>query len=355
MRLNILQPGIMLRYLLLPLLCLYFSFSFAQTGGYSTYKFLNLQPSARITALGGNLISVKDHDLNNAYQNPSLLNSEMHNTVVFNTANYFADINYGYAAYARSYKNVGTFSGGIQYINYGDFNQTDEYGNTLGTFSAKEQVVHVSYGRNYQSFSYGATLKGIFSSMESYNSAAIATDIAGTFSDTDANFTAGFVLKNIGTQLQTYSGEREKLPFEAQFGISKKLKHAPFRFSIILHDLQKFDLTYVDPQEQEKNIDLATGQPIKKEFSLADKLARHVIVGTEIIFSKHFNIRVGYNHQKRKEMAIEGKASTVGFSWGVGVRIKKISFSYGSARYSLAGSTNMFSFAVRPSDFIGKK
>jgi hypothetical protein len=54
-------------------------------------------------------------------------------------------------------------------------------------------------------------------------------------------------------------------------------------------------------------------------------------------------------------MVIDGRASTVGFSWGFGIRIKKISFSYGSARYSLAGSTNMFSFAVNPFElFPGK-
>ncbi len=39
--------------------------------------------------------------------------------------------------------------------------------------------------------------------------------------------------------------------------------------------------------------------------------------------------------------------STVGFSWGFGVRISRFQFSYGSGRYHLAGSSNLISVAIR--------
>ena len=50
---------------------------FAQVpiGGKNVYEFLNLSPSARVTALGGNLITVKDDDVALAFQNPSALNA----------------------------------------------------------------------------------------------------------------------------------------------------------------------------------------------------------------------------------------------------------------------------------------
>jgi hypothetical protein len=34
------------------------------------------------------------------------------------------------------------------------------------------------------------------------------------------------------------------LPFEIQASIAHKLKYAPFRFSIFLHHLNKFDISY---------------------------------------------------------------------------------------------------------------
>lgn len=327
---------------------------YAQYGGYSTYKFLNLPPSARITALGGNLISVKDYDVSNAYQNPALLNKEMSNTYTLNVANYFADMQYGYVATAHHFKHIGTFSAGIQYIDYGRFDMTNEYGDVLSTFDAGERTIHVSYGNAFQNFSYGAALKTVFSNLESYKSSAIMTDWGGTFYDSINGFSASFVLKNVGFQLKKFSDEDENLPFEAQFGLAKKLNHAPFRFTLILHNLQQFDLTYRDPSNQEQQIDLSTGNPVEKKFSFTDKVARHMILGAEILFSQNFNMRFGYDHRKRKELALSSRGSTVGFSWGFGIRVKKINFSYGSARYHLAGSTNMFSLSLNPNDFFKK-
>lgn len=335
-------------------LCLLSFFSFAQAGGNGTYAFLDLPPSARGTALGGNVLHIKDHDLNNAFQNPALLNREMDHAVAFNTMNYLSDINYGYAAYGKDAGKAGTFGIGMLYVNYGDFTAADETGSVTGTFTASEYAFNAGWGRQYdRHFSYGVNLKGIVSHLESYRSSGIATDIGGSYADSASSFCAGLVLKNIGTQLSTYvPGHKEPLPFEIQAGISKRLKHAPFRYSIVLHNLQKFDLTYTDPDEQAQEVDLVTGEPIKKEAGFANKAARHVIIGVEALLSKNFSLRAAYNHQKRKELAIDEKGSTVGFSWGFGLRIKKISLSYGSARYHLAGSTNQFSIALNLNDFI---
>ncbi len=329
--------------------------SFAQIGGYNTHKFLNLPNSARITALGGYLPAVKDADLNNAYQNPSLLNEKMDNRYALNISNYLSDIQYGYIGTAQTFKNFGTFGIGIQYINYGEFESTNDVGEVTGTFTANENALHFSYANQYHNFSYGASLKTVFTQLESYHATAIALDLGGTYADSSNGFTAAFVLRNMGSQVRSYYGEKEALPFEALFAVSKKLKHAPFRFSVTLHNLQQFDLTYTDPNEQSTQIDLSTGLPVVKKFSMLDKLARHVALGTEVLLTDNFNLRIGYNHQKRKELAVDTRNSTVGFSWGFGLKIKKINFSYGSARVHLAGSSNMFSLSVNPSDFFHKK
>ncbi len=331
--------------------------AFAQIGGTGVYKFLNLSPSARTTALGGNLIAVRDGDLNNAYQNPALLNPKMHNSIVLNTVNYFDDINYGYVAYATRLKKVATLQAGIQYVNYGDFTETTPTGQVTGTtFTARDYAINtgVSIPGEYN-ITYGANAKFIYSNLAEYKSYGIATDLAATYQDS-TNFVAALVVKNIGMQLKSYTeNNRENLPFEIQLGVSNRLKYAPFRYTIVAHNLQKFDLSYRDPNDPTRQIDLATGEPVEKKISFADKVGRHLQGGIELLLSENFNIRVGYNHQKRRELAVASRNSTVGFSFGVGIRIKKIQLSYGTAKYHLAGSTHQFSIGINFREFSRSK
>ena len=108
----------------------------AQIGGTHTYDFLNLVNSARVASLGGDVIAINDNDFNLTYHNPAILNPEMNHDMVLNYVNYFTDINYGYAAYATKIKDYGIFSGGIQYINYGEFIGADDEGNETNNFKA---------------------------------------------------------------------------------------------------------------------------------------------------------------------------------------------------------------------------
>ncbi len=60
----------------LHLLCLPLT-GIGQTGGMSTYAFLNLSNSSRMTALGSNAISLMDNDLGLAVFNPSLITPQL--------------------------------------------------------------------------------------------------------------------------------------------------------------------------------------------------------------------------------------------------------------------------------------
>lgn len=62
----------------------------------NVYEFLDLSPSARITALGGLQIAVVDKDLGLAAQNPALYNAQMHNQLLASHSLYLADIGHGY-------------------------------------------------------------------------------------------------------------------------------------------------------------------------------------------------------------------------------------------------------------------
>lgn len=341
------------------LVLLFLTNAFGQSGGKGAYAFLNLPFAARTAALGGNAISTKDDDINLSFQNPSLLESSMHNKFAFNYINYFTDVNYGYSSYGRHFENTGTFSVGMQFLNYGKFTSADETGLLAGQFKAADYSLNFSYARNLDSvFTLGATLKTIYSVLENYTSFGSAVDVAGTYHNKEHLFTAAAVIKNIGYQWKPYRPDnREELPFEMQIGISKKLAKAPFRFSLVGHNLQVWDLTYEDPANPTLTVDPLTGENIKQNKTkiFGDKLMRHIIAGGELMLTKNFHLRVGYNYLRRQELKVSTRPAMVGFSFGFGFKVSKFNLSYGRAAYHLAGASNHFSITTNFSDFYSKK
>lgn len=330
---------------------------FGQIGGNGVYQVLNVTPSARIAALGGNLITAYDRDVNIGFQNPAMLNEQMDGQVALNYLNYFADINQGYFAYAKHYDSVGTFAAGIQYLNYGTFTATDDAANIVGSFSASDMVFQLGYGNTKNKWAYGANMKWVYSQLETYNSLGVAFDIAGAYNvGRDTTYTATLVAKNIGTQIVSYvPGNREKLPFEVQIGITKKLRHAPFRFSVIAHNLQRPDLSYVNPNARNVQIDFATQEPIVEKVSTGDKVLRHMLFGVEMVFSKNFNIRFAYNHQRRKEMSLPDSKGFTGFSWGFSLKLFRMNVSYGNAGFFPKRGSHHFSLLIDTHTIFKKK
>ena len=333
--------------------------SYSQVGGGSTYEFLNLTNSARIAAMGGNFLAIKDNDITLTVTNPSLITDKMHDHLAFSFVDYFADINYGFVTYSRTFKKLGSFTAGIQYIDYGTFVRANDFGYKYGEFIVTEDAFHIGWARQLDSnFSIGANLKAIYSALESYYSFGLAVDIAASYYNSENNFTASFIARNIGRQISYYTdGNREPLPFELQLGISKRLEHVPFRYSILIRHLEKFDLTYDDPNDDDEKFDPLTGEPIpeKKFEEIADKVMRHIIIGGEFMLSKNFGLRFGYNYQRRKELKVNSKVSTVGFSWGMGFKISKFHLSYSRATYHLVGSPNFMTITTNLSDYYSKR
>lgn len=336
-------------------LTLLLSTSMAQTGGNQAYKFLNLTNSPRVAALGGNFLSISDNDILLTLSNPSLIKPSMSKNLGFSFVDYYTDVNYGFAIYSHDFKNLGTYTAAFQYGSYGDFTYADETGSTGGTFKANDLAFNLGWARALDSnFSIGANLKFIHSSMETYTSYGVGVDVAGTYHKPETGFSVSLIGRNIGTQLKPYvSGQNEALPFELQLGLSNKLKHLPFRYSILLTNLQKWDLTYVDPNDPNQQYDPITNQPVEKTEvgKFFDKSMRHIVIGGEFLPFKSLAIRAGYNYQRRKELGVSSRMSTVGFSWGVGIKISKFQINYARSAYHLSGSPNFISITTNLSSF----
>lgn len=324
--------------------------AFSQTGGDNVYEFLNLTHSGLVSSLGGTNVSLPGNNLNLVYHNPALLNSSMDKTLALNYVNYFAGINYGLAMYSKSYEGVGNFAAGLTYLNYGSFTEADASGVITGDFSAAEYAFSMVYSREIDSlFSIGVNFKPVLSHLEKYTSFGFAFDIGASYHNRSNLFSTGLVIRNAGYQVTTYAGEpRQNLPFEIQAGVSQMLAHAPFRFSLTLKHLEKFDLTheYKDPASTVSTNAVSSG--------FSENMLRHIILGVELIPHKNFYFSGGYNYQRRRELEIDSKVSTVGLSWGFGIKTSWLDIEFGRATYHLAGSSSHVSLILRP-DLIYKK
>ena len=338
------------------ILLLFYLTGIAQEGGSGIFSFLEIPASARIAAMGGTFISVKDNDPNAALQAPSLLNSSMNNSLSLSAVSFVDGVKFGDAGYVHDFGKYGTYMASIHSAVYGQAFETDESGNIIGTFHAADYALTIGGGYQFNPlFSFGAALKTIYSNYYIYNSFGLAADLSATFDDTLNHFTATFVFRNGGVQLKDYvKGNKEPLPAEALIGISKRLIHTPLRFNLTYRHLEKFDLSYVDPNNL-GDVNPLTGEPVLKTINFWNKLSRHFIIGAEILLTKNFNISAAYNFQRRREMVVDTKPGLAGFSMGVGIKISKFIISYGRGIYHIAGGSNHFSITTNLSEFGHKE
>ena len=333
-------------------LCLVTNNLISQSG--RVYEFLNLPSSARVTAIGGYGIPDTESDLNMALFYPSLINTSMHGDLTLNFVSYFADIHYGTAAYSHTFERIGSFTGRVQYISYGQFDERDETGLDIGAFSAGEYAIVVGWGRQLgDNFFIGSNFKIIGSDFYDYSSFGLAVDVSGSYINHERLFAASLLFRNIGRQITYYHGNNEPLPFEIVAGASKKLLNAPFRLFAVAHNLQKYDLTY-DRQYVSGGQSVVSEATKENDISdFADLIMHHFILGLEFLPTDNLSFHLGYNYRRRQEMKVESKLSAVGFSWGLGVKVSGFQFSFARSKYHLAGSPNHITVSFNVEDVFG--
>jgi len=313
--------------------------------GTGVYQFLDLPVSSRLAALGGINVSLCDNDINFAFQNPALLTKETNNMIGLNMANYLADIKFGSAMYSHNIDNKNYLALGMEYVDYGKFRYADEINtenDVITYFTAKDMVLNAIYARPItKNITVGGTLKAIYSAYERYSSFGMALDAGVSYNDPVLFFSAGLVLKNMGTQFKGYYSDDygqhfEVLPFNIELGASKKLSHAPFRFSVNLHNLQHWDLSYITDDKDVKFIDMAF---------------RHTILGLEFLPGKNIYLAASYNHRRHQELKMDGFKSMAGFSFGGGIKLSKFQVGFGMSQFQVGNYAYLFSISTNLNKF----
>lgn len=341
----------------------------AQIGGITSFDFLKLSPSARITAVGGGISAVFDKDPTVNFRNPALMNDSMHSCLSASVVNYISDISYGTFCYSHTLnarRRDPHFSGdsinpsqtkhrifgGIQYFGYGKFTEADMLGITGNTYGINSLAITAGYGRSFGNFHLGINAKVAQTVIYQSGAWAMGVDFGALYYSPKNEFGVSLAIQNIGGPLSTfqktiptYDKVSQSLPVNVEVGLSKKLPKAPFRFSLLITNLNRPSMIYTDPNAKQE-YDLA-GNPLPKPNTTVDNLFRHCVFGLEAIITQNFHLRAGYNHQRRRELSSENQAFSLdGFTMGFGLRIYRFNLDYGYARFHAAGGMHQFQIST---------
>jgi hypothetical protein len=287
--------------------------------GTSGFEFLRTEYSSRAASMGRAFVAMRG-DINGLYHNPSGMAYYDKNQFVVNYTDYLIDFGGGFAAYSHRLPGLGQLSGSIIWLNYGDFDETNEFAQQTGrTYGAYDLAFAVSYADVLEEFfSYGVTAKYVHSKIDMYTADALALDFglmyAAPFSE-DLYF--GLSLLNVGTSLSAFINTKESLPLSLRLGAAKKLEHLPLELNFSFNDL---------------NV---------SESNFWDRLAKFSI-GGEFTLSQLIRLRLGYENELHRDLDTGQGSGFAGVSMGFGIYWKEYRFDYGYSSYGDLGGTHRF-------------
>ncbi len=313
----------------------------AQTGE-QVFEFLSLPSSARANALGGHNVSIVDRDPSLIFHNPALLGNEMDGMINIDYMNYIADVNVGSALFTKAYKERGAWGAGVHYFYNGKFQGRDEQNRPTGDFTASDIALNGFFSYDLSDrWRGGVSMKLLYSNYDTYTSLGMAVDAGLSYYDSEKEFSFGFVLKNIGAQLKPYHEDRQKMPWDIQMGISKRMNHAPIRLSLTAMHLNRWKFDYVEKVDAEYEGD-----------SFGKALLKHFVIGVDYLPSENFWIGVGFNPKTKMDMKLQGGGGGLsGFSAGAGVKIKMFDVGVSFAKYHPSAMSMMVSVSTTLADF----
>lgn len=299
----------------------------------SVFNFLKIPMSAHVAALGGDNVSLKVDDPTLVFSNPAQAAAVNDNSLNLDYQTYIGDTKVMGAAFVKVFSVRHTVALTGQMLDYGTMDETDEDGNILGDFSAKDMAISALYSYTMgDHWVGGATGRFITSKYADYSSTAVSVDLGLHYNDDDKGLSLGFVMKNIGAQLSSfYEDEKEHLPFDLQIGLTQKMAHAPFRFSITLKDLTRWsDDYYFNPEGKS---------------SFGRKLTNHIVAGVDFLPIEKVYVAAGYNFRRANELKAAGGSHGAGWSFGAGLQANKVKAGVSYAKYHVDANSLLFNLS----------
>ena len=279
------------------------------------YQFLNIPVSAHSAALGGANVSIVEDDASMMWTNAAMLTNVSDKSILLGYNSYINSSNLMSAGFVKAIGERGTLGVGAQVLTYGTMDETDETGNVVGSFKANDLNFQASYSYLLSDRWSGAiTAKVLLSNYAEFSSTALGADLALNYFDEERGFSFSAVGRNLGGQITSLydDGDRESLPFNLAFGLSKDFANAPLRISLTADDVTHWDDV---------------------------KFIQHFVLGVDILPSKSTWVGLGYNFRRAHEMKVADSSHWAGFSIGAGLNVKKFKVGVAYGKYHVAASS----------------
>lgn len=298
----------------------------------SSFNTLRQPASSHVAALGGQNISLIADDPAVGWSNPALYTNATDLTLSFDFMSYLAGSSWMGANFIKAFGERHTMAVGAQYMNYGSMDETDETGQTIGSFRAKDIVMGVGYSYLLSDrWSGGANAKFLFSNLADYSSVALAVDVGLNYYDEETALSVSAALQNIGTQVKAYDdGLRTHLPFALTLGFSKGMAHLPVTFGVTMVDVTRWKSSYYALTDDEA-----------KGISFGKKLLNHFVLGVDVQPTDYLYLALGYNFRRANELKASGSSHWAGLSAGGGIMLKRFKLGLAYAKYHQGGSSLM--------------
>lgn len=298
-----------------------------------TYSFLRNDASARAAALGGAFMAIHD-DPAAVFYNPAAIGSADAHQVQATFFKHALDINSGFLVYNNSLKSLGVQSNNAlsqgsvafsaNYVNYGQFLRTDRNGISSGTtFGGGDLALALTYANQLDSnWFYGVSLKYINSQLEGFSAGALAVDAGMLYRIPKANVNIGVSVLHAGTQVATINGIAERLPVDVRIGVNHRLRGLPLLINASFARLA--DSTATLPER-----------------------FLNFQVGGEFYFGQAVRVRIGYDNQRRRELAPDAQPRFTGFNAGVGLALQTLNVDYALSAIGMAGMVHRISLNMK--------
>ena len=293
-----------------------FALQVAAQESQEVFSFLRLPVSAHVAALGGDNITIDDDDPTVIFHNPALIANVADKSINLNFMTYMEGAKTASASFIKAWGERATWGVGAQYMDYGSMKETTVDNIEQGTFSAKDIAIAGTFTYLLSDrWSGGVTLRFISSSIGSYNSIGIASDLGLNYFDEERGWSLSAVAKNLGGQVKAYQDDYERIPIDLLVGVSKRLEAAPLRFSLTFSRLNRWDTSFI----------------------------QHVAIGADVFLGENIYIAGGYNFRRRDEMKISESSGSsshgAGLSVGAGLTLKRFKLNVAYAKYHVSASS----------------
>jgi hypothetical protein len=290
-----------------------FGGSINKNAGTTGFPFLKLGVGARAIAMGGAFTAVAS-DPATLYYNPAGTINLGEKQMMAGYHNYVLDIQSGFLAVTLPLKDKYRMGFFIDYLNFGNFNETNTAGEVTGEFSGGDFLLGANFAAPvYERLSAGINLKFMTERAAGYSAEAMSTDIGFFYRFGDDLTAVGLSINNLGFVLSGFSSgdvteHKDDLPLSIRAGVAHSLRELPVIAS----------LDAVWPNDNDL----------------------YVNVGLEVYKLQPLFLRLGYSTFGENYKTESNSSELGGFSFGFGVDVEEFHISYAFVPYLDLGTSH---------------